>query len=48
MTTNSGPGYAKHPEHTVTLERTSERVRVTFAGEVIADTTNAMKCDLRC
>jgi uncharacterized protein (DUF427 family) len=42
MANNSGPGYAKHPEHTVTVELSKERVTVTFAGEVLADTTNAL------
>jgi uncharacterized protein (DUF427 family) len=42
MSANSGPGYAKHPEHRITLERASLRVQVTFEGEVIADTRDAI------
>lgn len=43
MSSNSGPGYKKHPEHRVEIERANERVRVTFNGEVIADTTDAIR-----
>jgi uncharacterized protein (DUF427 family) len=43
MSRNSGPGYRQHPEHRVELEHTNERVRVTFNGEVIADTTDAIR-----
>lgn len=42
MSANSGPGYAKHPEHRITLERASLRVQVKFEGEVIADTRDAI------
>ena len=42
---NSGPGYAKHPEHTVKVTPTTERVRVTFDGEVLVDTTSALKLE---
>jgi uncharacterized protein (DUF427 family) len=42
MSANSGPGYAKHPEHRITLERGSLRVQVTFDGELIADTRDAI------
>ncbi len=42
MSANSGPGYAKHPEHRITLERGSLRVQVTFDGEVIAETRDAI------
>jgi uncharacterized protein (DUF427 family) len=40
---NSGPGYKRHPEHRVEVERANERVKVTFNGEVIADTTDAIR-----
>lgn len=40
---NSGPGYTRHPEHRVEVERANERVTVRFNGEVIADTTNAIR-----
>jgi uncharacterized protein (DUF427 family) len=37
MESNSGPGYRQHPEHQVDLEHEKRRVRVTFAGEPIAE-----------
>jgi uncharacterized protein (DUF427 family) len=40
---NSGPGYTRHPEHRVEVERANERVTVRFNGEVIADSTNAIR-----
>jgi uncharacterized protein (DUF427 family) len=42
MSANSGPGYGKHPEHRITTEPHGGRVRVTFNGEVIADTRGAI------
>ena len=45
MSANSGPGYKKHPEHRVAANRTGEHVRVTFNGEVIADTRNAIRLE---
>ena len=41
-TANSGPGYARYPEHRVTLEPGPSRVRVLFNGETIADTRSAL------
>ena len=41
-TAGPGPGYREHPEHTVQFEPSPKRVRVTFAGENIVDTTNAL------
>jgi uncharacterized protein (DUF427 family) len=32
------PGFAAHPDYRVTLEPTPRRLRVVFAGEIIADT----------
>jgi uncharacterized protein (DUF427 family) len=41
---NSGPGYAKHPEHTVTVEPFKGRVVVeTSDGQVLVDTTRALE-----
>jgi len=40
---NNGPGYAKHPEHKITVEPAKERVTITFGGEVLADSTNALR-----
>lgn len=42
MSANSGPGYAKHPEHRVTTDPATLRVRVTVGGQVIADTREAI------
>jgi uncharacterized protein (DUF427 family) len=42
---NSGPGYAKHPEHRVHTAPAGERVRITFQGELIADTTRAVRLE---
>ena len=42
MGDNSGPGYATYPAHRVTVEPAAGRVVVTFDGEVIADTTDAL------
>src|SRR5437879_1448553 len=41
---NPAPGYLKKPEHRVDLLPESRRVRVTFAGQTIADTTAAVRC----
>ena len=30
------------PDHPITIERNAKRVRITFAGDVIADTTQAL------
>src|SRR5438445_10438510 len=38
-------GNVKKPEHRVDLLPESRRVRVTFAGETIADTTAAVPCE---
>ncbi len=37
-----GPGYEKHPEHTVELNRDHRRVRVMFHGEILADSSNVI------
>ena len=39
---NSGPGWKKYPEHRIETKPAKERVRVTFKGEVIADTRDAI------
>ena len=38
----SGPGYAKHPDHTITVEPAGGRVRVTRSGLLLADSENAL------
>jgi len=40
---NSGPGYAEHPEHTVTVKPFRGRVLVKAAGKVIADSERALE-----
>ena len=45
MTSNSGPGYKDHPEHRVGTEPAGVRVQVTFNGELIADSNNAIKLE---
>jgi len=42
---NPAPGYAQKPEHRVDLLPDRRRVRVTFAGAVIADSTDAIRCE---
>jgi uncharacterized protein (DUF427 family) len=42
---NSGPGYAKNPGHRVQIRAAGLRVRVIFAGEVVADTTDAVRLE---
>lgn len=39
---NSGPGWKKHPGHRLTTAPAQARVRVTYKGEVIADSRNAV------
>jgi uncharacterized protein (DUF427 family) len=41
-TGNPAPGYKKYPGHRIETKRASVRVRVTFKGEVIADTKDAI------
>lgn len=45
MSANSGPGYGKHPDHRVDTGPARARVRITFNGEVIADTRDAIKLE---
>ena len=42
---NLAPGYATKPEHRVDLVPETRRVRVTFAGAVIADSTAALRVE---
>ena len=41
-TGNDAPGFAKHPGYRLDLLPTAKRVRVTFGGETIVDTTDAL------
>lgn len=43
MSNNSAPGFAKYPDHSVTTRPADVRVTVTFRGEVIADTVDAVE-----
>ena len=45
MSANSAPGFKKHPEHRVETKPAEMRVRVTFNGEVIADSRDAIRLD---
>jgi uncharacterized protein (DUF427 family) len=45
MSVNSGPGWKKYPDHRIETKPAKERVRVTFKGEVIADSTHAIKLE---
>src|SRR5260370_16251865 len=42
---NPAPGYATKPEHRVDLLPEARRVRVTFAGAVIADSNSALRVE---
>jgi len=42
---NAAPGYEKHPGHRITAQPAGVRVRVTFKGEVIADTREAVQME---
>jgi uncharacterized protein (DUF427 family) len=41
-TAGPAPGFARHPQHTITLAREGKRVRVVFNGETIAESTAAI------
>jgi len=45
MSTNSGPGYKKHPDHRITTKPAGVRVQVKLDGEVIADTRDAIRLE---
>jgi uncharacterized protein (DUF427 family) len=42
-TRNSGPGYKQNPEHRIETKPAGVRVQVTYKGEVIADTRDAIQ-----
>lgn len=42
---NAAPGYKKHPDHRIATRPAGQRVRVTFRGEVIADTREAIQME---
>ena len=43
MSANSAPGFSKYPEHRISTGPAGVRVRVIFNGEVIADSTDAIR-----
>lgn len=43
MSSNSGPGYKKNPDHRITAKPARVRVQVKFNGGVIADTRDAVE-----
>ena len=45
MSTNSAPGWKSRPDHRITTKSAGVRVRVTFNGEVIADSQEAVRMD---
>jgi len=45
MSTNSAPGFKKHPEHRIETQPAGLRVRVTLNGEVIADSRDAVRLE---
>ena len=45
MNSNSAPGYKKYPDHRITTGPAGVRVQVTFKGELIADTRDAIRMD---
>jgi uncharacterized protein (DUF427 family) len=42
---NPAPGYATKPEHRVALLPETRRIRVSFAGTVIADSRETVRCE---
>jgi uncharacterized protein (DUF427 family) len=44
-TGNPAPGYKKYPGHRITTKPATMRVRVTYKGEVIADTRDAIQLE---
>ena len=45
MSTNSAPGFKKHPEHRIETKPAGVRVQVTLNGEVIADSRDAVRLE---
>ena len=45
MAANPAPGWVSKPEHRVDLYPESRRVKVTFAGTVVADSGAALRCE---
>lgn len=45
MSANRAPGWTDHPDHRVATKPAKVRVQVTFQGNVIADTRNAVELE---
>jgi uncharacterized protein (DUF427 family) len=45
MSANRSPGFSKYPDHRITTKPAGVRVQVTYKGEVIADTRDAIQLD---
>ena len=43
MSPNPAPGYKQHPKHRISTQPAKLRVQVTYKGETIADTRNAIE-----
>ncbi len=43
MSTNSGPGYAKHPGYRIDIAATGKQVQVFLNGKPVADSVNALR-----
>jgi uncharacterized protein (DUF427 family) len=45
MSANPAPGFKDHPDHRITTRPAGEHVQVSFNGDVIADTTDAIRLE---
>jgi uncharacterized protein (DUF427 family) len=45
MSANSGPGWKQYPDHRIITRPAGVRVQVTFKGDVIADTKDAIQLE---
>lgn len=45
MSANSAPGFKDYPDHRITTRPTGEHIQVRFNGDVIADTTDAVRLE---
>jgi uncharacterized protein (DUF427 family) len=45
MSANPAPGFKDYPDHRITTRPTGEHIQVSFNGDVIADTTDAVRLE---
>ncbi|MCD6705441.1 MAG: DUF427 domain-containing protein [Thiobacillus sp.] len=45
MSANSAPGFKDYPDHRISTRPAGEHVQVSFNGEIIADTTDAVRLE---